>query len=106
MPHTKNALGYRTAAKQLTLLAAFLCALLGGMWLVETKRPLDATDLKIEASQLRSLSAEANELAGDLLSGAVTQDFFDVHTQMLFDKTADARERLASTRSQSGLEAY
>ena len=102
MPRTPIA--YRTAAKQLALLAAPLIALFGWILVVAAESPLDVIDFEIEASQLHSLSVEANKLAEDLLAGQTTEDYFDVHARMLFDKVADARSKLQSREPRAGLE--
>src|SRR4051812_42253737 len=92
------------AAKQLALVFIPACALLAWIGKVQTDRPLDAADIKIEASRLRSLSSEMKLLTEHALGARVSADYFDVHASMLSSKVDDTRKALDSSPPSSGLE--
>lgn len=106
MAHKQNVRTYRFVASQLALILTPLCGIFVWWLIADAAQPLDATDLKIGASQLHSLSAEAKKLSEAALAGRVTEDYFIIHSQMLIDKTTETRKWLQSHPSQATLESY
>src|SRR5690242_9057039 len=77
-----------------------LAALLIASFIYSWTRPLDAHDLSIEVSDLRTLSAGATQLANAHLSGNTTDAFFDNQLELMHDKATSTRDSLEASEAE------
>jgi hypothetical protein len=77
-----------------------VAALLIASFIYSSIRPLDAHDLAIEVSDLRTLSAGAAQLANEHASGNTTDVFFDNQLELMHDKATSTRDSLESSEAE------
>jgi hypothetical protein len=88
------------------LVAAFLPLALMAAWIIEVQasQPLSLQEVKIQATDLKSLAAEGQLIAAQTMVADVTANYFGVHTKMWHQKIDQTVEDHELSEPQAGLE--
>jgi hypothetical protein len=77
-----------------TAAVALVALVLIAAFIRSATKPIDAEDLSIQASDLRSLCAAGVELSNQFTAGNLTETFFTNQVELMHDKTSSIRETL------------
>ena len=82
---------------ELSIVTLALAAVVAGVLIRESGKPLDSKDLKIAAAELNSLAAEGVLLANQSPGSSVTANYFYVQSRSWHEKVQGANEDLRAS---------
>jgi hypothetical protein len=100
---TNEPIKKRALLTELAMLVLVVGAITGAIVHAELK-PMSKDDLKIAASDLRSLAASSKQLTEQDVAGQLTRRFFDSQSQLIKKKVHSSRTSLDSADAEKGLE--